>query len=277
MGLELNSARLKSLAKYAFGLGSLQVLATTVAFTAIALPVGSSVGTQLLETFFKAPHQLVTIRSLDEALVIGAALSLSSSAFVLSILKGEGGQVRGAGLASAPASELLLPLLPCRARGAVDKVRGCHAGHPADAGHCRGAPAGPAAAGREHGRPRGTALHLAQVFSAAGRRFPSQLVLPLHAGPSVLPSSRRPPPLSLQNTAEQGMMLLSQLGPSAAKALGILGSVILTGRLLLRQVFELVVRPSRISSTRRRTVKHEPHIRASSCIGVHALPFPFGV
>ncbi|XP_022726852.1 K(+) efflux antiporter 3, chloroplastic-like isoform X2 [Durio zibethinus] len=56
MGLELSLARLKALAKFAFGMGLTQV----------------------------------NIRSIDEAIVIGAALSLSSSAFVLQLLAEKG-------------------------------------------------------------------------------------------------------------------------------------------------------------------------------------------
>ncbi|KAH9612722.1 hypothetical protein KSS87_019942 [Heliosperma pusillum] len=56
MGLELSLARLKALAKFAFGIGLPQV----------------------------------NIRSVDEAIVIGAALSLSSSAFVLQLLAEKG-------------------------------------------------------------------------------------------------------------------------------------------------------------------------------------------
>ncbi|CAL2278237.1 unnamed protein product [Prunus armeniaca] len=56
MGLELSFSRLKALAKFAFGMGLTQV----------------------------------NIRSIDEAVVIGAALSLSSSAFVLQLLAEKG-------------------------------------------------------------------------------------------------------------------------------------------------------------------------------------------
>eukprot|EP01025_Chloroclados_australasicus_P022583 TRINITY_DN23212_c0_g1_i1.p1 TRINITY_DN23212_c0_g1~~TRINITY_DN23212_c0_g1_i1.p1 ORF type:complete len:759 (-),score=60.52 TRINITY_DN23212_c0_g1_i1:255-2531(-) len=90
MGLELSLDRLKSLAKFAFGLGSLQMIFTTLAFMTFALPVGKGFGTQILVNFFGADPQLVSIRSVDEALVIGAALSLSSSAFVLRILQERG-------------------------------------------------------------------------------------------------------------------------------------------------------------------------------------------
>ena len=39
------------------------------------------------QIFFHSPPELVSIRRVDEAVVIGAALSLSSSAFVLKILQ----------------------------------------------------------------------------------------------------------------------------------------------------------------------------------------------
>ncbi|KAF5828963.1 Sodium/hydrogen exchanger family-domain-containing protein [Dunaliella salina] len=86
MGLELSIDRLKSLAKFAFGLGSLQVLVTTFIFSAAALPPGGGIFTRILEFVTNAPQELVSIRSIDEAVVIGAALSLSSSAFVLQLL-----------------------------------------------------------------------------------------------------------------------------------------------------------------------------------------------
>jgi Kef-type K+ transport system membrane component KefB len=82
-GLELSVERLKSLAKYAFGLGTLQVALTTMAFTAVPF-VG---GLHFLENFLHANPALIEMRRLDEAFVIGAALSLSSSAFVLKILQ----------------------------------------------------------------------------------------------------------------------------------------------------------------------------------------------
>ena len=89
-GLELSFDRLKALAKYAFGLGLLQMVASTALFTAFELPVGNAVGTQLLTTLLHASPELVNIRSLDEAIVIGAGLSLSSSAFVLQLLAERG-------------------------------------------------------------------------------------------------------------------------------------------------------------------------------------------
>ena len=62
----------------------------TLTFTLFALPVGNGIGTQILEKIFQAPSNLAAIRTLDEAVVIGAALSLSSSAFVLQLLSENG-------------------------------------------------------------------------------------------------------------------------------------------------------------------------------------------
>eukprot|EP00607_Mallomonas_marina_P010758 CAMPEP_0182421836 /NCGR_PEP_ID=MMETSP1167-20130531/7354_1 /TAXON_ID=2988 /ORGANISM="Mallomonas Sp, Strain CCMP3275" /LENGTH=832 /DNA_ID=CAMNT_0024599371 /DNA_START=104 /DNA_END=2602 /DNA_ORIENTATION=+ len=85
-GLELTVDRLKSLSKYAFGMGTLQMLISTLSFFAFPF-VG---GVKLLEYFFLSRADVVNITRLDEALVIGATLSLSSSAFVLQILKEKG-------------------------------------------------------------------------------------------------------------------------------------------------------------------------------------------
>ncbi|CAI5975551.1 unnamed protein product [Closterium sp. NIES-64] len=85
MGLELSLERLRALAKFAFGMGLPQVLLTTLAFTAFELPIDNAIGTRALEFLFGAKADLVNIRSLDEAIVIGAALALSSSAFVLQV------------------------------------------------------------------------------------------------------------------------------------------------------------------------------------------------
>lgn len=83
MGLELSFARLKALAKFAFGLGLTQVVLSTLAFTAFELPPNGAIGTRILEFLFHSRPDLVNIRSVDEAFVIGAARSLSSSAFIL--------------------------------------------------------------------------------------------------------------------------------------------------------------------------------------------------
>ncbi|KAI8466111.1 MAG: Sodium/hydrogen exchanger family-domain-containing protein [Monoraphidium minutum] len=91
MGLELSLDRLKSLSKYAFGMGSLQVLITGLIFAAFVLPAGGeSLGTKFLELTCGAQASLVSVRSLDEAAVIAAALSMSSSAFVLQLLSERG-------------------------------------------------------------------------------------------------------------------------------------------------------------------------------------------
>ncbi|KAJ1403668.1 Sodium/solute symporter superfamily [Sesbania bispinosa] len=90
MGLELSLARLKALAKYAFGMGLAQVVLSTLAFTAFELPPNGAIGTKILEFLFHSRPDLVNIRSVDEAVVIGAALSLSSSAFVLQLLAERG-------------------------------------------------------------------------------------------------------------------------------------------------------------------------------------------
>lgn len=82
-GLELTVDRLKGLSKFAFGMGSLQVVLSSLAFSIFPF-VG---GVQFLEFFVGAEPGLVDITRVDEALVIGAALSLSSSAFVLQILQ----------------------------------------------------------------------------------------------------------------------------------------------------------------------------------------------
>ncbi|KAK8563155.1 hypothetical protein V6N12_011211 [Hibiscus sabdariffa] len=90
MGLELSLARLKALAKFAFGMGLTQVFLSTLAFTAFELPPNGAVGTKILQFLFHSGPDLVNIRSFDEAIVIGAALSLSSSAFVLQLLAEKG-------------------------------------------------------------------------------------------------------------------------------------------------------------------------------------------
>ncbi|XP_060216197.1 K(+) efflux antiporter 3, chloroplastic isoform X2 [Lycium barbarum] len=90
MGLELSLARLKALAKFAFGMGLTQVVLSTLAFTSFELPPNDAIGTRILEFLFHSRPDLVNIRSVDEAVVIGAALSLSSSAFVLQILAEKG-------------------------------------------------------------------------------------------------------------------------------------------------------------------------------------------
>eukprot|EP00899_Mesostigma_viride_P025306 jgi/Mesvir1/5960/Mv00716-RA.2 len=90
MGLELTLERLKKLASFAFGMGTLQVLLCTAAFSVFALPPGEAFGTYFLERVVNSPPDLVNIRTIDEAIVIGTALSLSSSAFVLQLISESG-------------------------------------------------------------------------------------------------------------------------------------------------------------------------------------------
>ena len=61
----------QALAKYAFGMGSLQVIITTLLFTAVALPAGSGLGTWFLEKVCNAPPSLVSIRTVDEVRACG--------------------------------------------------------------------------------------------------------------------------------------------------------------------------------------------------------------
>lgn len=56
----------QALAKFAFGLGTLQMVFCTAIFTAFALPAGQGLGTKVLESLAHAPHNLVSIRSVDE-------------------------------------------------------------------------------------------------------------------------------------------------------------------------------------------------------------------
>lgn len=56
----------QALSKYAFGMGSLQVIITTLLFTAVALPAGAGLGTWFLEKVCNAPPSLVSIRTVDE-------------------------------------------------------------------------------------------------------------------------------------------------------------------------------------------------------------------
>jgi monovalent cation:H+ antiporter-2, CPA2 family len=78
MGLQLNIDRLRKLRKYAFGMGTLQVT-----LTALVLGLGA----------------YAMNASIPEAAVIGAALSLSSSAFILQLLAEKGERQSRAGVA----------------------------------------------------------------------------------------------------------------------------------------------------------------------------------
>jgi Kef-type K+ transport system membrane component KefB len=87
MGLELSLTRLKALAKYAFGLGFTQVAAVNVLFAMALLPAGNAIGTKVLEYIQPGNDQMLQVTSTLEAVVIGFALSLSSSAFGLQLLQ----------------------------------------------------------------------------------------------------------------------------------------------------------------------------------------------
>jgi Kef-type K+ transport system membrane component KefB len=109
MGLELSTDRLRALSRYAFGLGTIQVFATTLAFVLFAVPFGKSLGTLLLQKLAFADVQISSINTWDEALVIAVSLSLSSSAFVLQILGDKGQLASRSG--SATLGILLLQVL----------------------------------------------------------------------------------------------------------------------------------------------------------------------
>lgn len=79
MGLELSLDRLRKLRKYAFGMGALQVTVTAVVLGLGAYAMGGSIA---------------------ESAVIGSALSLSSSAFILQILAEKGERQSRAGVAT---------------------------------------------------------------------------------------------------------------------------------------------------------------------------------
>ncbi|XP_027106136.1 K(+) efflux antiporter 3, chloroplastic isoform X2 [Coffea arabica] len=59
MGLELSLARLKALAKFAFGMGLTQVVLSTLAFTAFELPPNGAIGTRILEFLFHSRPDLL--------------------------------------------------------------------------------------------------------------------------------------------------------------------------------------------------------------------------
>jgi len=172
MGLELSFDRLRSLAKYAFGLGTITMFVTTMLFAFMGLPIGEGLGTEILVRFFHADPELVSIRTVDEAVVIGAALSLSSSAFVLQLL-GEQNQLQTK-FGSATLGILLLQ-------------------------------------------------DIAVV--------PFLVLLPLVERFSDDPTAA---------SAEGAATLLASLAPTAAKTLLGLGALLVTGRILLRRIFELV-------------------------------------
>jgi hypothetical protein len=60
-------------------MGSLQVIITTLLFTAVALPAGSGLGTWFLEMVCHADPSLVSIRTVDE---VRAGSAQSSSVWL---------------------------------------------------------------------------------------------------------------------------------------------------------------------------------------------------
>lgn len=90
IGLELTLDRLRRLGTFAVSLGLPALLISTVLLAALGLPPGEGVGTQLLMSLGGADPSLVSIQTLIEGIVVGAGLSLSSSAFVLQLLRDEG-------------------------------------------------------------------------------------------------------------------------------------------------------------------------------------------
>lgn len=98
MGLQLSLDRLRKLRKYVFGLGTLQVFSTSTVLALVSYFLGASFA---------------------ESVVIGTALSLSSSAFVLQVLAEKGERRSRAGVAATGmlllqdiATAPLLVLLP---------------------------------------------------------------------------------------------------------------------------------------------------------------------
>jgi predicted Kef-type K+ transport protein len=86
-GLIRNITNIKILSEWGnifllFGMGLFQVILSTMAFMSFELPLNGAIGTKILQFLFHSKPNLVNIRSIDEVVVIGVALSLSSSAFV---------------------------------------------------------------------------------------------------------------------------------------------------------------------------------------------------
>ena len=65
---------LQALAKYAFVLGTAQILLCTAIFSGFELPVGNALGSNLLESFLNASPGLVEIRGVDEVICLSLFL-----------------------------------------------------------------------------------------------------------------------------------------------------------------------------------------------------------
>ncbi|KAL0384371.1 UNVERIFIED_CONTAM: K(+) efflux antiporter 3, chloroplastic [Sesamum radiatum] len=85
MGLELSLARLKALAKFAFGLGLTQVLLSTLAFTAFELPPNGAIGTRILEFLFHSRPDLLLIREWPNVLSLLAGLIVIKTLIITAI------------------------------------------------------------------------------------------------------------------------------------------------------------------------------------------------
>lgn len=119
IGLELTFDKLQRLSKYAFNIGLAALILSTACFASFELPVGEGMVTRMLENFAGARPGLFSINSFVEAIVVGAGISLSSSAFVMQLLSDQqelksrlGGAVVGVLLIQDIAVVPLLVLLP---------------------------------------------------------------------------------------------------------------------------------------------------------------------
>jgi Kef-type K+ transport system membrane component KefB len=216
MGLELSTDRLRALSRYAFGLGTVQVFATTLAFVLFAVPFGKSLGTLLLQKLAFADVQISSINSWDEALVIAVSLSLSSSAFVLQILGDKGQLASRSG--SATLGILLLQdlvtvpflvLLPV-----LESATGSGAGVAAAAASTAGAVA------------TGVGPIAGAIFAALAAGASAFVGQPFGMSPSM---------------GDPGITSLAQeFLPTAMRSALLMGSIAFFGRFGLRRVFEAV-------------------------------------
>ena len=191
----------------------------TIAFTLFALPVGNGIGTQILVKVFHAPSNLAAIRTIDEAVVIGAALSLSSSAFVLQLLS-ENGELASK-FGSATLGILLLQVYStvytqCNTWSA----------------HCTSSDSPTLQCITLCIQAWPTLEHAAAVHCNASLLMQDIAVVPF----LVLLPFVETNDLGGQST----MSLVYQLGPTALKTLGSLAVLLIVGRLVMRRLFELV-------------------------------------
>ena len=155
-----------------------------------------------------APHNLAELRTVDEAVVIGAALSLSSSAFVLQV--GGGGGGRGCRCSRQRLPVRVTPLWP----------------------HAALSPPPPP--------PPPRAPQLLRERGELDSRFgQATLGILLLQDIATVPFLVLLPLIEGNNTAllegQDTMSLVQQLGPTALMTLGGLGAVLLGGRLFMRR------------------------------------------